>query len=51
VKQRFIMGEPLKVIAGDLGFCDVCHLSRIFSRVEGVSPREYRRRHGTARTG
>jgi AraC-like DNA-binding protein len=50
-KLRFAMGESLKAIAADLGFCDSCHLSRTFRRVEGMSPREYRHRLNPAYSG
>ena len=40
-------GEPLKNIADQLGFCDVPHLSNVFRRQFGCSPREWLR--GTAR--
>jgi YesN/AraC family two-component response regulator len=35
--------DKLEVIAEQLGFCDASHLSRVFRRVSGCSPGEYRR--------
>lgn len=37
--------ESIKNIANNLGFDDPYYFSRLFRRKEGVSPREYRRRH------
>ena len=34
---------PLKAIAAELGYADPFHLSKIFKRVTGLSPRAYRR--------
>lgn len=43
VQRRLIeSSEPLKAIAGELGFSDEFHLSRTFKRVTGVNPRDYR---------
>ena len=35
----------LKTVAAELGFCDEFHLSKVFKRVYGISPSEYRRRN------
>ena len=37
--------ERIKNIAGNLGFDDPYYFSRLFRKKEGVSPKEYRRRH------
>jgi AraC family transcriptional regulator len=34
---------PLKVVAASCGFCDQSHMNRLFRRVLGVTPAEYRR--------
>jgi len=34
-------GLPLKAIAEQAGFCDAFHLSKVFKKVMGVSPRRY----------
>ena len=47
-RGRLLQGEGLKVIAEDLGYCDVPHLSRAFRRFFGVGPADYRRRVKTA---
>lgn len=39
--------EPLKSVATAAGFRDASHLSRVFREREGVTPLEYRLRHGT----
>lgn len=41
VKQCLLLGQPLATIAGQLGFCDVYHLSKTFKRVAGLSPRTF----------
>jgi AraC-like DNA-binding protein len=42
----------LDSIAESVGFCDSAHLSRVFHRLTGCRPGQYRRRSlGTARTG
>lgn len=33
-------------VAQALGFCDAAHFSKVFRRVQGVSPRAYRQRYG-----
>jgi transcriptional regulator GlxA family with amidase domain len=39
-------------LAESVGFCDSAHLSRVFHRLTGCRPGQYRRRSlGTARTG
>lgn len=47
-RGRLLRGEGLKVIAEELGYCDVPHLSRAFRRFYGIGPADYRRR---ARSG
>jgi len=37
-------GTKLSSIAGDLGFSDAFHFSRVFKAVKGISPVEFRRR-------
>jgi AraC family transcriptional regulator len=34
---------PLKVVAADCGFADQSHMTRLFRRVLGATPAEYRR--------
>ena len=41
-------GNPLAEIAAAHGFYDQSHLVREFRRETGVTPSEYRTRHGTA---
>jgi AraC-like DNA-binding protein len=36
-----LKGLPLKNVADQLGFCDAFHLSKVFRRVTGRSPRQY----------
>jgi AraC-like DNA-binding protein len=43
-KALLFRGQPLKIIADELGFCDEFHLSKSFKRIEGVAPREFLRR-------
>jgi len=43
-RGRLIKGDGLKVIAEELGYCDVPHLSRAFRRFYGIGPADYRRR-------
>lgn len=42
---------PIGRLAHRLGYADHSHFSRSFRRITGVSPSEYRRRMGLARTG
>jgi len=42
-KGLLLKGLPLKAIAAQTGFADAFHLSRTFSRCEGLSPREFTR--------
>jgi AraC-like DNA-binding protein len=37
--------RPLAEIALEVGFADQSHFTRVFARVMGATPREYRRRH------
>jgi AraC family transcriptional regulator len=39
--------EPLTVIAMTCGLCDQAHFSRAFRRAVGVSPKHWRREHGS----
>jgi AraC family transcriptional regulator len=39
--------EPLSQIAVACGLCDQSHLCRVFRRVVGMSPRAWRREHGS----
>ena len=32
---------PIKDIAEELGFCDVCHFSNSFKKYFGISPKQY----------
>ncbi len=41
VKQLLSLGTPMKVIAEQMGFSDIYHLSKSFKKVVGVSPRAY----------
>ncbi len=41
VKHLLRMGTPLKIIAAQMGFCDIYHLSKTFSRATGMSPRGF----------
>jgi AraC-like DNA-binding protein len=43
-RGRLLKGDGLKVIAEELGYCDVPHLSRAFRRFYGIGPADYRRR-------
>ncbi len=41
--QRLLeTGQSLAAIAGELGFCDQAHFTRVFSRAIGISPARYR---------
>lgn len=47
-KAKALMENPaLKIheIAEIVGFCDVAHFSRVFKKVENISPKEYRNWH------
>jgi AraC family transcriptional regulator len=44
-------GLPIGRLAHQLGYSDHSHFSRSFRHATGFSPSEYRRRHGSARTG
>ena len=44
-------GVPIGRLAHRLGYADHSHFSRSFRRATGISPSEFRRRHGSARTG
>ena len=41
VKHLLRLGTPLKTIAAQMGFCDIYHLSKTFTRATGVSPRGF----------
>lgn len=45
-KNLLLKGYALKQISEETGFCDVYHLSKVFKRVEGVSPRAYLQQRG-----
>lgn len=38
--------RSIKQIADETGFCDRYHLSRVFKSIQGLSPQQYRQRHG-----
>ena len=40
-RNLLMKGQGLKTIAASLGFSDVYHLSKMFKRVEGRSPRQF----------
>ena len=42
-KRLLLQGETLKEISERTGYCDAFHLSTTFKRVEGVSPREFKK--------
>ncbi len=44
VKTYLLRGFPLKWIAEELDYSDEFHLSKMFKNIEGVSPRDYRKR-------
>ena len=46
-KTMLVTGYALKEIADATGFANAFHLSRTFKRLEGLSPRDYLRNHGT----
>lgn len=43
--QELLRGKPLAIaaVAGQVGFRDVSHFNRVFKRLVGATPREYRR--------
>jgi AraC family transcriptional activator of pobA len=43
-RQLAYTSLPVSTIAYTLGFADPAHFSRVFSRVEGLSPRAFRER-------
>jgi AraC family transcriptional activator of pobA len=43
-RQLAYTSLPVSTIAYTLGFADPAHFSRVFSRVEGLSPRGFRGR-------
>ena len=43
VKRLLLRGKTLQEIAARTGFCDAFHLSTTFKRIEGVSPREFKK--------
>jgi AraC-like DNA-binding protein len=45
-KTLFLSGERLKIIADRTGFVDASHLSKVFRRALGLSPRNYVRAAG-----
>ena len=45
-KELLLRGHSLKQIAAETGFYDPFHLSRVFKKKTGLSPRQYLKRHG-----
>lgn len=41
IKNMLLIGDSLKVIAQEMGFCDIYHLSKFFKKHEGVPPRSF----------
>jgi AraC-like DNA-binding protein len=41
VKNMLLIGDSLKAIAEEMGFCDIYHLSKFFKKHEGFSPRAF----------
>ncbi len=47
-KRRLVESTtPLKTLARDCGFRNADHLHKVFTRVEGTNPSQYRRQRGT----
>ena len=47
-KRRLVESTaPLKTVARDCGFRNADHLHKVFTRVEGTTPSQYRRQRGT----
>lgn len=44
-KKMLNEGQPIKVVAEHLGFCDIYYFSKAFKKYSGVSPREYRKQN------
>jgi len=44
-KALLLRGQPLKLVADQLGFSDPFHLSKTFKRIEGVAPRTFLNKH------
>lgn len=40
-KSLLVQGQTMKAIAAQLGFCDAFHFSKVFKKLEGMSPSEY----------
>lgn len=45
-KEMLLRGRSLKMIAAETGFYDPFHLSKVFKKKTGLTPREYLKRHG-----
>jgi AraC family transcriptional activator of pobA len=45
-RKLMYVGGSIQRIAADLGFADAAYFSRFFRRQAGLSPNEFRRRHG-----
>ena len=45
-KEMLLRGRSLKIIAAETGFYDQFHLSKVFKKKTGLTPREYLKRHG-----
>lgn len=43
--------KPIADIAAEMGFADQSHFSRVFARLTGMTPGQYRRMHGHQRVG
>lgn len=50
-QQGLRRGQPLKVVAGDVGYGSEAALSRAFKAYSGVSPREWKRTHAPGSAG
>lgn len=45
VKNLLLKGYHIRTIAKQIGYCDEFHLSKVFKRLEGISPSEFRKLH------